>query len=438
MKVKAKSGKNIFIVAVFSIALVFAPFFSTRATNQDQIDALNQQIQQIQTQIDAYQQQIDANSGKAKTLSADISQLNTRISQLQLEIKSLGLSIDQTAAEIAATLSQIDIANKQLSIQKAALASYIQILNQDDRENLATILLKNDSLSGFFDSLKGVQDIQNKAGASIVTIKGLENDLESNEADLEGKKSDLEDMRSIQVAQNKSLSSDKSYEDQLLKTTKGEEARYQKLVTDSQTQINAIKQQIYYLQQNGVTAEEAIQYGEEAANRVGIRPAFLIGILEVESGLGKNVGTGNWEDDMYNCFKKLGKVSQAEAQKEALLQIVAQLGLNIDTVKVSAEPNYGCGGALGPAQFLPTTWLGYEDQVAQISGHNPPNPWNIEDAFIAAAAKLFNAGAAARTTAAETAAAKTYFSGKSNCATAACNSYARAVLNKAAAIEPNL
>jgi len=183
---------------------------------------------------------------------------------------------------------------------------------------------------------------------------------------------------------------------------------------------------------------KCLAFGKEAAQRTGIRPAFLIAILEVESGLGKNVGTGNWLEDMYNCYQKLGKSSRAEAEKAAFMEIVNQLGLDPNTVKVSAEPNYGCGGALGPAQFLPTTWLAYEDDVIRLTGAALANPWNIEHAFIASAVKLANAGAAAQTKTAETAAAKIYFSGKASCSTAACNSYARAVLSKAAAIEQNL
>lgn len=181
-----------------------------------------------------------------------------------------------------------------------------------------------------------------------------------------------------------------------------------------------------------------MKYGQLAAIRAGIRPAFLLGILEIESGLGRNVGTGNWMDDMVSCYLRLGKPARAETEKNAFLAIVSKLGLEPNAVKVSREPNYGCGGALGPAQFIPSTWLAYEARVANLTGHNPPNPWNIEDAFMASAIKLAAGGASSKTTAGETRAAKAYISGNPSCTTRTCNYYASAVLRKAADIEQNL
>ena len=46
-----------------------------------------------------------------------------------------------------------------------------------------------------------------------------------------------------------------------------------------------------------------------------------------------------------------------------------------------------------------------------MTGHNPPDPWNIDDAFTASAIKLAAAGANQRTYAAEHKAAMIYFAG---------------------------
>jgi len=73
-----------------------------------------------------------------------------------------------------------------------------------------------------------------------------------------------------------------------------------------------------------------------------------------------------------------------------------------------------------------------------LTGHNPPNPWSIEDAFMASAIKLSRAGAISKTKSGETAAAKAYISGSPSCTKAICNYYVNAVLSKAAIIEQNL
>jgi peptidoglycan hydrolase CwlO-like protein len=426
------------VIIFFIISALIWPLFSIGATTQEEIDARNKQIEEIQKQIDAYQRQIEENSSKARTLAVEIDRLNAQISKVQLEIKSLGIAISQTNLEIGDTQSKIQIAQNKLGLHKEALAKYVRILYELDRENLTKVLLGNAKLSDFFNNLKNLGDIQDNLQATISGIKNLKADLEQKESDLEDKKSELEQLKGLQQAEKKNLDLTKSEKNTLLKETKGQETKFQQLVKQSQQDIARIRDQISYLIQNGVTVEEAIKFGQLAALRVGIRPAFLIAILEVESGLGKNVGTGNWLEDMYKCYLELKKPSRAEAEKAAFFEIVTKLGLNPDAVKVSREPNYGCGGALGPAQFLPTTWLAYEEEVTRLTGHRPPNPWNIEDAFMASAAKLAKAGATAQTRAAEVAAAKAYLSGKSNCSSRICNYYASAVLDKAAVIGQSL
>ncbi|MEK9174802.1 MAG: lytic murein transglycosylase, partial [Patescibacteria group bacterium] len=128
----------------------------------------------------------------------------------------------------------------------------------------------------------------------------------------------------------------------------------------------------------------------------------------------------------------------AEKQKNAFFKITRELGYNPDSMPVSKKPNYGCGGAMGPAQFLPSTWLLFDDKVSSLTGHNPPDPWKVEDAFTAAALYLADAGATAKTQKTELRAAKAYISGSPNCTKYICNFYSREVLRIAALIEPNL
>ena len=425
-------------IIFFIVSALIWPIFSIGATTQEEIDTRNRQIEEIQKQIDAYQQQIDENSAKARTLSAEISRLNAQVNKIQLEIKSLGIAIDQTNFEIQDTQKGIQTATDELGLHKEVLAKYVRILYELDKENLTRVLLSNAKLSDFFNNLKNLGDVQDNLRATIVSIKDLKADLEQRESDLENKKTELGQLKGLQQAEKKNLDLTKNEKNTILKETKGQEAKFQQLVKQSQQDIARIRDQVSYLIQNGVTVEEAIKFGQLAAIRIGIRPAFLIAILEVESGLGKNVGTGNWLEDMYNCYLELRKPSRAEAEKAAFFEIVTKLGLDPNAVKVSREPNYGCGGALGPAQFLPTTWLAYEAEVARLTNHQPPSPWNIEDAFMASAIKLARAGATAQTRAAEIGAAKAYIGGSTRCSSRICNYYANAVLNKAAVIEQSL
>ena len=93
---------------------------------------------------------------------------------------------------------------------------------------------------------------------------------------------------------------------------------------------------------------------------------------------------------------------------------------------------------MGPAQFIPSTWMGYREEVARLTGHKLPDPWNIEDSFTAAAAKLSRDGASSQTRAGEVAASKRYYCGNATSRASGCINYANSVQRLAEEINNNL
>lgn len=127
-------------------------------------------------------------------------------------------------------------------------------------------------------------------------------------------------------------------------------------------------------------------------------------MIAEESNLGANIGTGNWQTALAD--------SHCASQRNAFTALTASLGLDPNLMPVSKKAWYGyCGGAMGPAQFMPTTWKLYADRIAQVTGHNPSNPWDPLDAFAAAALYLKDLGATAGTYSAERTAALRYLAG---------------------------
>jgi membrane-bound lytic murein transglycosylase B len=68
---------------------------------------------------------------------------------------------------------------------------------------------------------------------------------------------------------------------------------------------------------------------------------------------------------------------------------------------------------MGPAQFIASTWVGYQNRIARLAGHQniPANPWDNLDAFTAIALYMTDLGADAQTSSAERTAALKYFAG---------------------------
>lgn len=429
------------------VAIVLVPSDVSRASIQDDIAAKQRQIEELQRQIEQYQVQASEVGAQKRTLQNEIAKLNAQISQINAQISQLGASIDQTGLEIEDTSESIRNAEERIELHQKALAQYVRETHNADQKSLSEIVLQNDAFSQFFDYIHQMQVTQTNLRQTIAGIRALRERLDDERDALEEKRGELENMKALTEVQQRDLASAKGAKNTVLKATQGEEAKYQQLITKSQRDLDALKQQIYYLQQNGITVQDAVKYAELAAIGAGIRPAFLLALLEVESRLGQNVGTGNWRDDMYLCYQRLANyyptkrayyLKRAETEKNAFMTIMAQLSMDPDTVKVSKEPTYGCGGAMGPAQFIPSTWLAYAGEVTRLTGKSVANPWNTEDAFTASAIKLARGGATSQTRAGEIAAAKAYISGNPNCTSAVCNSYANTIQQKAAAIAQNL
>ncbi|MEK7203749.1 MAG: lytic murein transglycosylase, partial [Patescibacteria group bacterium] len=431
-------SKQKLLVFVLIGTFSFFTFNFSRADVQQDISERERQIQELERQKEEYQKQITEKQSEARTLEGEIFIFDTEIKKLKLEIKALDLAIQQTGFEIDETIKNIDETLSRIERIKQSLAQFIKLVHQSDQETLLEILLKNRDLSDFFGNLESIRASQEKAQVTIKELKQLRVELEQKQDELEQRKTEQIGLRNIQQIQKKEVDSKKKEKNDILKVTKGEEKKFQELVKKTNQDIERLRGQVRFLLEQGITLEEAIKYGQLAATRVGIRPSFLLAILDVESGIGRNVGTGNWLDDMYNCYLRLGKPTRAETEKNAFFAIIGKLGLDANSVKVSRAPSYGCGGALGPAQFIPSTWLLYESDVARLTGHGLPNPWSIEDAFMAAAIYLSNAGATNQTRAAEIRAANIYLSGKANCRKSVCRYYSNLVLQKAAEIEKDL
>ncbi len=412
--------------------------------SEDKRAELTKQLEQLEREANLLDKNLQQIQGETRTLANATTALNTEIKRRELEIKRLTLIIRKTGLEIKDKTSGIAIFSKKIDKSRKALGASLFLVYAHDQDNVLTVLLKNNSLSDFFNSFNNLTKVQANIQETLGEFKDDKTLLEKEKQELEEFEEEQQDLKALQEVERRSLAQKKQEKDELLRLTKGKEALFQQLLKSKKLDIATLKTQLFYLEKTGITAEDAIRFADLAAKRAGIRTAFLLALLEVETGkqfedgvisVGTNLGTGNWQKDLYDCYIRLGKRKTAEAEKRAFLEITGKLNLDPNKMPVSRKPNYGCGGAMGPAQFLPTTWLRFEDRVAELTGHNPPSPWNVEDAFTASAVFLADAGARSKTQAGEIRAAKTYISGSPNCTKYICRSYSNRIISLARDID---
>ncbi len=452
-----KEGRPLLLVVLLGVFFIL--FFSIgipRASSEDKRAVLESQIREIESEISILDQELAEVKAHSRTLENAIFSLNTEIKRTELSIRGLNLSISRAENQIFDKEVNIDKTQDSIEQQHASLAEYLRTFHKYKDRSLVEIMLSKD-LSQFFKEVDVLEGLQENAQVSLEELRVLKSRLQNEREELAQKREEYVNLMYLAKTQKQSLSVKKEEKNQLLTVTKGEESNYQNLISDKKRDIAAIRSQIFYLEQTGITAEEAVKYAELAADRAGIRTAFLLGLLEVETGrrfaegvitAGSNLGSGNWRDDMVGCYERLATIyyphrkdyflKRARTEESAFLKITSELGLDPDKMPVSAEPSYGCGGAMGPAQFIPSTWLLFKDRVASLTGHNPPNPWTVEDAFTASALYLADAGATSKTYAGENGAARAYIGGSKTCNSVTCRWYSREVLRVADLIQQNL
>lgn len=163
---------------------------------------------------------------------------------------------------------------------------------------------------------------------------------------------------------------------------------------------------------------EAVKF---ASSITGVRQDFLMGMLVVESDLGRNTGGCTYEEVERGAEKayEQGRLSHRswitfQERRNRFKGIVEGLDHDYKKLTVSCNPSRyaGTGGAMGVPQFMPDTWLEYKDRISEAVGKENPDPWDLRDGVVAMAIKLADVpGVKSHQSSAERRAAKLYLSG---------------------------
>jgi len=394
------------------MAIIFIP-----PVFADEKAELEKQLQEIEAQINQYQNELNAIQGEKNTLQNKINQLKKQQATLTLQIKSTNLKVQQLSGKISETQSAINDRTNKAQQLESEIAELIRVINNYDDFPILYALISENSL---FESITEIER-QNQVFLSIKNLLNqvleVKKQLDTQKEIFADQQEEAKSLLSIKVLQQQQLSGSVSEQNSLLKETKGKESNYQTVIADKQKAVAQIRGRLYVLLgvTNQVTFGEALEIAKWASQQTGVRAAFLLAILTQESNLGKNVGTCNRAGDPPS--KSWRVIMKPSRDHEPFKTITSELGLDIDTTPVSCPMRdssgnqIGWGGAMGPAQFIPSTWMGYRAKVTAITGKTA-NPWDIRDAFLAAAIKL-KAGGAGKVSG-EWAAAMIYFSGSTN------------------------
>lgn len=390
----------LFFVVSYIFNLVMAPTNGdvyAAVDKQQERQALEAQLAELNKEIDVLDQQRIAEFKKGNTLTSEIKGMDNKIAKLKLQIKAITITLQRVSKEITVTTTQIGTTETKIGLKKQMIANILQSIQQSEKRGILMTLLENSDLSKFFTNLNDLASVGDQLRVNVNELQDLHTQLSDQKETLSLEKNDIEQLKEFQVAQQQGIQQMKQEKDNLLKVTKGKESEYKKILAEKQKTAAQIRSRIFDLIGGGqLSFGDAYKFAKAAESATGVRAAFILAILDGESKLGKNVGQCKYDVNPYYPNKASNKTTMHPTRDiPEFLKITQKLGLNPDTIKVSCPiPSDGAfGGAMGPAQFIPSTWVTMEAQVASLTGHNPPNPWNSQDAFMATALYLRDLGA---------------------------------------------
>lgn len=403
------------LIGVF-VLCAFAPL--THAQTAEERAALQAQLDQIEKDIANNQGSLSVLQQQRTTLERDIKILDNKIKTAQLQIKQTDLSLKQIGSDIAQ--KKVGIAQVDANVAKGqrGLAEILRQTREIDETPIASVILSSQSISETFREIDNFQTLQASLKTAFEEMAALRTDLSERKAALEDKQEEQQTVRTAQVIAKQAVESDEKQKQNILTVTKGQEKTYQQLIADKQKQAAAIRAALFGLRDSGsIPFGTAYQYAKEAEAETGVAAALTLAILKQETNLGSNIGScyvTNLETGAgkgKNTGRAFSNVMKAPRDTVPFKEIADALGLDWSTEPVSCPQSIGYGGAMGAAQFIPSTWMLYKDRLSKLTGTAFPNPWNARTAIFATALLMKDNGAAGGTRSAERTAALKYFAG---------------------------
>lgn len=413
--------KKIFIglFIFFTLTLVcFQPFLiKAQESTKDQTDQLQIELEAIQKEIEQYERQLLSVRSEKNTLTKKINELKWQQNKIKLQIQQSDLAIKDIQGQLLTIEDDIKLKEQTINEFNARVADLLRLINKNDNYSWLEILVTEKNIGDFFARVNEYNKLTIDLSAAALKLRAQKDLLNNHQEILAEKKEDQKNLLSVSTLQNQKLSQTITERKDLLSETQNQESAYQAILSDKQKRAAEIKSRIYDLLgiSETITFGEAVKIAQWAESQTGVRTAFLLAILTQESNLGKNVGTCNRLGDPPEKSWKV--IMKPERDQKPFIAITTELGIDPDITPVSCPmkgkngQQIGWGGAMGPAQFIPSTWQGYKGKVSAVTG-KAANPWDIRDAFLAAAFLLKANGAGEQS--GEWAAAMRYFSGSTN------------------------
>ncbi len=224
--------KNLFFALLSLIFLfVFVPPSTIRG---DEAEEINQRITEYTKKL--------SELGKAKnTLANQISILNSQIELTTLKISQTQNSIKSLKAEIAdltVKIGDLDVSLNQLS------SVYIRQVTENykmSKRYPSFSIFTSTNFNNILEKYKYMATIQENSQNTLVQLETTRTNYDTQKDEKTRKQQELQVLETQLASQQKSLDQQKASKNALLTATKNDETKYEQLLAEAVSQLNALK-----------------------------------------------------------------------------------------------------------------------------------------------------------------------------------------------------
>lgn len=433
-----------FIVALLILSAASIPVEMLLAQTTQSREQLEQELADLEAQIKALNGSITQTQAQKKSLAKDVSLLQQKIEQSKLKIKSHNAAISKLNQNITEKNRTINVLDSKMDREKDSLAQIMRKTKYMEQYSLLDFGLQAESLSTFFSDVDSFSTLNRALNQSFNDIRATKSELEQVKSELQEAKDEETQKKLAQEAEKRKVESNQKEKNTILTQTKNQESEYKKVLAAREKEAAQIRSRLFELRDTtAISFGQAYDFALAASKTTGVRPALILAILMQESSLGINVGACYLRD--YNTGAGVSIKSGAERLRTmsptrdvpVFTALLSRLGRDPQATPVSCwiamysggSPT-GWGGAMGPSQFIPSTWKLFEKRIENSTGAAVANPWNPHHAITAMAMYLEDLGAVSGNEASERNAACKYYSGRSCSSSSAGAGYGNAVMKK--------
>ncbi len=407
---------NMLLTLVLGAGLIFGINPALAQLTPEERAELEAQLAEIEAEIEQTQGTLDETRQETASYERDRAILDAQINEALLNIRQKSLTINSLSDQIGVHEEVIQDYADQIQRHKNQLAAALRQTNQAEDKTLVEMVLSNQGFSEFFQDYDRVQEVRVELRSAIDDVTEFKTAIEEEKSRLSNQRIDQVDAKFSLEQQKQRVEIAEAEKRRLIAANEDKEKGYQSLIQEKQAEAQKIRDALFQLRDAGaIPFGTALDYANAASNVTGVSPALILAILQQESNLGSNVGTCNrpgdartWRDIMPGPGESSWRDDEA-----AFLRITSSLGISPEGQPLSCPvASGGWGGAMGPSQFIPTTWEEYSGRIASIVGVAVANPWNAYHAVHATAIYMADLGAASTSYTTQREAACKYYSGR--------------------------